>query len=57
MPIVVGAHPDDRLPQVDVTRPADQWEQAGATWWLARFDPFSVTEAQVRQRIKQGRQI
>lgn len=43
---------------VELTRhqPADQWEQAGASWWLARFDPFSVTEAQVRERIKQGPQ-
>jgi hypothetical protein len=25
--------------------------EAGATWWLVRFDPFTVTAAEVRDAI------
>ena len=32
----------------------ERWERAGATWCLAAFDPFSVTEADVRRRIERG---
>jgi alkanesulfonate monooxygenase SsuD/methylene tetrahydromethanopterin reductase-like flavin-dependent oxidoreductase (luciferase family) len=44
--------------EVVVELGADQspepWERAGATWWLAAFDPFTVTEAEVRARIRRG---
>lgn len=30
------------------------WEAAGATWWLARFDPFTVTVAAVEAAIDAG---
>lgn len=32
----------------------DGWQAAGATWWLARFDPFTVTAATVEAAIDQG---
>jgi alkanesulfonate monooxygenase SsuD/methylene tetrahydromethanopterin reductase-like flavin-dependent oxidoreductase (luciferase family) len=30
------------------------WVDAGATWWLVRFDPFTVTVADVRAVIENG---
>lgn len=30
------------------------WEPAGATWWLVRFDPCTVTAAEVRDVIAAG---
>ena len=30
------------------------WVDAGATWWLVRFDPFTVTVAEVRAAIENG---
>ncbi|MBF6555957.1 MAG: LLM class flavin-dependent oxidoreductase [Acidimicrobiales bacterium] len=40
---------------VVVQRPAgddpEPWREAGATWWLAAFDPFSVTPEDVRVAI------
>jgi alkanesulfonate monooxygenase SsuD/methylene tetrahydromethanopterin reductase-like flavin-dependent oxidoreductase (luciferase family) len=30
------------------------WFEAGATWWLVRFDPFTVTTADVRAVIENG---
>ena len=43
---------------VAVQGPADQspaeWEPAGATWWLVRFDPYTVTAAEVRDVIAAG---
>jgi alkanesulfonate monooxygenase SsuD/methylene tetrahydromethanopterin reductase-like flavin-dependent oxidoreductase (luciferase family) len=38
------------LPGADVTG----WRAAGATWWLARFDPFDVTVAAVESAIDAG---
>ena len=38
------------LPDVD-PRP---WVDAGATWWLVRFDPFTVKVADVRAVIENG---
>ena len=32
----------------------DGWETAGATWWLARFDPFGATVAEVEAAIDAG---
>lgn len=43
--VVVELHGDDR---------AGPWAEAGATWGLAAFDPFSVTVEQVRSRITAG---
>jgi alkanesulfonate monooxygenase SsuD/methylene tetrahydromethanopterin reductase-like flavin-dependent oxidoreductase (luciferase family) len=43
--IVVEGRPGD-----DVAR----WEAAGATWWLARFDPFEVTVASAEAAIDAG---
>ena len=40
--VVVQAAPDSD------PRP---WEEAGATWWLAAFDPFTVTPSSVRRVI------
>jgi alkanesulfonate monooxygenase SsuD/methylene tetrahydromethanopterin reductase-like flavin-dependent oxidoreductase (luciferase family) len=41
-----GAGPDDIA----------AWEEAGATWWLAGFDQFTVSAAQVRSVIADGPQ-
>jgi hypothetical protein len=30
------------------------WADAGATWWLVRFDPFTVTAAEVRAVVENG---
>ncbi|HEX6235833.1 MAG TPA: LLM class flavin-dependent oxidoreductase [Acidimicrobiales bacterium] len=30
------------------------WAEAGATWWLVRFDPFTVTATEVRDAIAAG---
>jgi alkanesulfonate monooxygenase SsuD/methylene tetrahydromethanopterin reductase-like flavin-dependent oxidoreductase (luciferase family) len=38
------------LPDAD-PRP---WIDAGATWWLVRFDPFTVTAADVRRAVEDG---
>jgi len=38
------------LPDAD-PRP---WVEAGATWWLVRFDPFEVSVADVRATIENG---
>lgn len=51
--------PPDRRPyEVVVQAEADSnprpWEDAGATWWLAAFDPFNVTPAAVRRVIDEG---
>jgi alkanesulfonate monooxygenase SsuD/methylene tetrahydromethanopterin reductase-like flavin-dependent oxidoreductase (luciferase family) len=32
----------------------DGWEAAGATWWLATFDPFTLTAADVEAVIDAG---
>ena len=32
----------------------DGWAAAGATWWLAQFDPFTVTVAEVEAAIDAG---
>lgn len=32
----------------------DAWEAAGATWWMVRFDPFTVTVAEVESAIDAG---
>jgi alkanesulfonate monooxygenase SsuD/methylene tetrahydromethanopterin reductase-like flavin-dependent oxidoreductase (luciferase family) len=37
-----------QLDEGDDPRP---WEEAGATWWLTRIDPFGLTAAAVRQRL------
>jgi alkanesulfonate monooxygenase SsuD/methylene tetrahydromethanopterin reductase-like flavin-dependent oxidoreductase (luciferase family) len=38
------------LPDEDPHR----WMEAGATWWLVRFEPFTVTAADVRAAIENG---
>jgi alkanesulfonate monooxygenase SsuD/methylene tetrahydromethanopterin reductase-like flavin-dependent oxidoreductase (luciferase family) len=43
--IVVEGRPGDRV---------DGWEAAGATWWLAAFDPFTVTVGEVEAAIDAG---
>ncbi|MFP3902045.1 MAG: LLM class flavin-dependent oxidoreductase [Acidimicrobiia bacterium] len=30
------------------------WAEAGATWWLVRFEPYTVTAAEVRDAIAAG---
>jgi alkanesulfonate monooxygenase SsuD/methylene tetrahydromethanopterin reductase-like flavin-dependent oxidoreductase (luciferase family) len=34
--------------------PSERWAAAGATWWLAQFDPFDVTVAGVEAVIDAG---
>jgi len=50
--------PADRPFDVVVEAPpgarADEWEAAGATWWLAGFDQFTITAAVVRSAIAAG---
>jgi hypothetical protein len=41
---VQGLHDSDPRP----------WVDAGATWWLVRFEPFTVTVADVRSVIENG---
>lgn len=31
-----------------------EWDEAGATWWLVRFDPFTVSAGEVRDVIGGG---
>jgi alkanesulfonate monooxygenase SsuD/methylene tetrahydromethanopterin reductase-like flavin-dependent oxidoreductase (luciferase family) len=38
--------------QSDGTDDPDAWHEAGATWWLAAFDQFSVTPTEVRRVIE-----
>lgn len=44
---VIGLNREHGLEGFDVVvelsedQHANEWERAGATWWLARFDPFS----------------
>lgn len=35
----------------------DEWETAGATWWLATFDPFDATVGAVRSVIRRRSEI
>jgi alkanesulfonate monooxygenase SsuD/methylene tetrahydromethanopterin reductase-like flavin-dependent oxidoreductase (luciferase family) len=59
---VIGDCRDDGLAGFDLVVQLTEgesprpWEAAGATWWLACFDPFTVTATEVRQRIKRGPQ-
>jgi hypothetical protein len=56
---VVAAHrPDDAVDarfdvavQGRVGTDPRPWIEAGATWWLVLFDPFTVTAAEVRDAI------
>ena len=41
----------DVVVELDEGQPTAPWEAAGATWWLARVDPFAATAANVRRRI------
>jgi alkanesulfonate monooxygenase SsuD/methylene tetrahydromethanopterin reductase-like flavin-dependent oxidoreductase (luciferase family) len=43
--VVVDARPGAR---------ADEWEAAGATWWLTGFDQFTITAAEVRATVAAG---
>jgi alkanesulfonate monooxygenase SsuD/methylene tetrahydromethanopterin reductase-like flavin-dependent oxidoreductase (luciferase family) len=43
--IVVEGWPGDAV---------DHWEAAGATWWMARFDPFTTTVAVAEAAIDDG---
>jgi alkanesulfonate monooxygenase SsuD/methylene tetrahydromethanopterin reductase-like flavin-dependent oxidoreductase (luciferase family) len=40
--------------ELDDAHSVDEWGRAGATWGLAQFDPFTVTESEVRERIGRG---
>jgi alkanesulfonate monooxygenase SsuD/methylene tetrahydromethanopterin reductase-like flavin-dependent oxidoreductase (luciferase family) len=48
--------PFDIVVQHDDARPAqaDRWEEAGATWLLTSFDPFTTTAAAVRRVADAG---
>jgi alkanesulfonate monooxygenase SsuD/methylene tetrahydromethanopterin reductase-like flavin-dependent oxidoreductase (luciferase family) len=41
----------DVVVQLDEGTALDAWEEAGATWWLTRIDPFGLTVDAVRRRI------
>jgi len=45
------AGPFDVAVQGTIDADPRPWVDAGATWWLVRFDPFTVTEAEVRDAI------
>jgi hypothetical protein len=52
--------PPDRGPfEVVVQAPSESdprpWRDPGATWWLATFDPFTVTPAEVERTIDRRR--
>ncbi len=55
---VVAAHrpadagPFDVAVQGTIDEAPVPWVEAGATWWLVRFDPFTVTAAEVRDAIR-----
>jgi alkanesulfonate monooxygenase SsuD/methylene tetrahydromethanopterin reductase-like flavin-dependent oxidoreductase (luciferase family) len=40
--------------QGDPSRGCDGWQEAGATWWLAEFDPFTAGPEDVRRVIASG---
>jgi alkanesulfonate monooxygenase SsuD/methylene tetrahydromethanopterin reductase-like flavin-dependent oxidoreductase (luciferase family) len=54
---VVAAHrppeaaPFDVAVQGTIDASPGPWIEAGATWWLVRFDPFTVTAAEVRDAV------
>ena len=43
--------PFDVVVQVPADEDTRPWEEAGATWWLAAFDSFTVTPSEVRRVI------
>ena len=47
-----GAGPYDVAVQGTIDEAPGPWVEAGATWWLVRFDPFTVTAAEVRDAIR-----
>jgi hypothetical protein len=47
-----GAGPFDVAVQGTIDATPGPWVEAGATWWLVRFDPFTVTAAEVRDAIR-----
>jgi len=55
---VVAAHrppeagPFDVAVQGTIDETPGPWVEAGANWWLVRFDPFTVTAAEVRDAIR-----
>jgi alkanesulfonate monooxygenase SsuD/methylene tetrahydromethanopterin reductase-like flavin-dependent oxidoreductase (luciferase family) len=42
----------DVVVQLDEGQDPTPWEAAGATWWLTRIDPFTVSVDAVRRRIR-----
>jgi alkanesulfonate monooxygenase SsuD/methylene tetrahydromethanopterin reductase-like flavin-dependent oxidoreductase (luciferase family) len=50
-PAEAGAVPYDVAVQGTIDADPRPWVEAGATWWLIRFDPFTVTAAEVRDAI------
>jgi alkanesulfonate monooxygenase SsuD/methylene tetrahydromethanopterin reductase-like flavin-dependent oxidoreductase (luciferase family) len=46
--------PYDVVVQVPPDSDPGPWQDAGATWWLAAFDPFTVTPSSVRGVIDRG---
>lgn len=47
-----GSESFDIVVQSPDPKDAARWEAAGATWWLASFDPFAVTPSVVRDVIR-----
>ena len=47
-----GAGPFDVAVQGTIDEAPGPWVAAGANWWLVRFDPFTVTAAEVRSAIR-----
>jgi alkanesulfonate monooxygenase SsuD/methylene tetrahydromethanopterin reductase-like flavin-dependent oxidoreductase (luciferase family) len=42
----------DVVVQLDAGQDPQPWAEAGATWWFTRIDPFGLTAASVRERIR-----
>jgi len=47
-----GAGPFDVAVQGTIDEAPGPWVAAGANWWLVRFDPFTVSAAEVRSAIR-----
>jgi alkanesulfonate monooxygenase SsuD/methylene tetrahydromethanopterin reductase-like flavin-dependent oxidoreductase (luciferase family) len=50
----IGDRPFDVVVEGWPGTPVEPWAAAGATWWLAQFDPFAVTIAHVHAVIAAG---
>ena len=49
-----SADPFDAAVMIDPGEDPAPWREAGATWWLTRFNPFDLSADEVRAVVRNG---